>query len=130
MNALQVENLSGWAGAVDEGLLQMVAESREAVDELGTDMRDTMRSLAPYDDDRASFGKGDGSKRSRKARRHARSSINKRWERDAEGEFLSVGATLKGFYLTFHEWGTSLRPAHPWARPAIEQAIGRWLGKS
>lgn len=127
---LQVENLSGWTGAIEEGIQGMYAESREAVDELGIDIRDGMRSLAPYDDNRASFGKGDGTKRSKKARRHARSSIDKRWERDAEGEFLSVGATLKGFWLTFFEWGTSKMAAKPWARPAIEQAIGRWIGKS
>lgn len=112
--SVDIENGEAWERAAQEAIADLGIESEERLADLGQAMAVEMRASAPVGSRRHGF--------------HGRQTIYARRGRDRQGFFVDVGATAKGFWLAFQEWGTSKMPPRPWARPAIERAIARaWV---
>ena len=129
---LEVDNATEWQGAQLRAFADLRLDGEKEVDELAEMILEGMRDRIPVD---ASAGRSTSRRRARaagrptKSRRHARSYLSIQRGRDADGQFWDGGATLKAFYASFLEWGTTKMPARPWARPSIESAIERWRAR-
>jgi HK97 gp10 family phage protein len=86
---------------------------RQALREAAEPMRERMSDLAPHEP-----GKPD--------LREMMAVSNARGE-DIKETAVAVGPTLKGFYGSFQEFGTSRHGAQPFARPAFDQTAAHSL---
>lgn len=130
---LEVANAADWESAQLRAFADLKLDGEHDIDEFAEMILAGMRDRIPVDTSTqrtASRRRARSEGRATKSRRHARSALTIKRGRDAEGQYWDIGiSSLKAFYASFLEWGTTKMAARPWARPSIESAIDRWRSR-